>query len=196
MPSVLYNYRRCPYAMRARMALYISGIEYEKINIDFKNKPAEMLALSPKGTVPVLITVNKKVIDESLDVMHWALSQNDPEGWLADERISKELIQQNDEMFKPYLDMYKYPNRFEAVDAMTAREAGCAFLEKLNDKLQDHHYLIADSLRLADVALFPFIRQFANVDKIWFDGLPYHRLKEWLEMNVESDLFKAVMVKD
>lgn len=190
---LLYSYRRCPYAMRARMALIFANIQCDVMEIDFKNKPQAMLDISPKGTVPVLQTTEGNVIDESLDIMHWALNQNDPNGLLQDG--ANELIAQNDGPFKAALDRYKYPNRFPDEDCSHARDTALEFIESLDDRLKSMPQLLGDTISVADIAIFPFIRQFANVDKKWFDKLPYEAVQNWLNNHLESPLFTKVIQK-
>jgi len=193
--AVLYSFRRCPYAMRARMALRYSGVAVQIIEVSLKAKPAEMLALSPKGTVPVL-SVDGRVIDESLAIIRWALAQNDPEGWLlGDDRATQALIEENDQGFKHQLNRYKYAERYPEQPMEHYRAEGEVFLSKLEGLLAEREYLLAGHLSLADVALAPFVRQFAHVDREWFGQAPYPRLRAWLQRFLESPLFIAVMAK-
>ncbi|WP_421551309.1 glutathione S-transferase [Pseudomonas yamanorum] len=193
--GVLYSFRRCPYAMRARMALRYSGVAVQIIEVSLKAKPAEMLALSPKGTVPVL-SVDGRVIDESLAIMGWALAQNDPEGWLLeDDGATQALIEENDQGFKYQLDRYKYAERYPEQPMEQYRAEGEVFLSKLEGLLAQREYLLAGHLSLADVALAPFVRQFAHVDREWFGRAPYPRLQAWLQRFLESPLFIAIMAK-
>lgn len=193
--NTLYSFRRCPYAMRARMALRYSGVPVEIVEVSLKAKPAEMLAISPKGTVPVL-NAEGRVIDESLEIMRWALAQNDPDGWLLedDARIA-ELIEANDQGFKVHLNRYKYAERYPEQPMEVYRAQGELFLQRLDELLTDREYLLADHLSLADVALLPFVRQFAHVDREWFAQTPYVRLQAWLQRLLESELFTAIMKK-
>ncbi len=193
--ALLYSFRRCPYAMRARLALRYSGVPVQIIEVSLKAKPAEMLALSPKGTVPVL-SVDGQVIDESLAIMQWALAQNDPDDWLlqGDTRVL-ELIAENDSTFKHHLNRYKYAERYPEQPMEHYRAEGAVFLQKLEDMLTGTHYLLADHLSLADVALAPFVRQFAHVDREWFAEAPYQRLEVWLQRFLDSPLFLTVMAK-
>jgi glutathione S-transferase len=163
--------------------------------VSLKAKPAEMLALSPKGTVPVL-RVDGRVIEESLLIMQWALAQHDPEGWLlqGDPRVL-ELIAENDGAFKHHLNRYKYAERYPEQPMEHYRAEGEVFLQKLEGLLAQNEYLLAEHLSLADVALAPFVRQFAHVDREWFAGTPYRRLQAWLQRFLESPLFIAVMAK-
>ncbi|NWC95696.1 MULTISPECIES: glutathione S-transferase [unclassified Pseudomonas] len=193
--AVLYSFRRCPYAMRARMALRYSGVAVQIIEVSLKAKPAEMLALSPKGTVPVL-SVEGRVIDESLAIMRWALAQHDPQGWLLeDDGQTQALIDENDQGFKHHLNRYKYAERYPEQPMEVYRAEGEVFLLKLEGLLAGREYLLAGQLSLADVALAPFVRQFAHVDREWFAQAPYPRLRDWLQRFLESSLFVAVMAK-
>lgn len=188
----LYSFRRCPYAMRARLALAVSGIAHEVREVKLRNKPAAMLAASPKGTVPVLVLPDSRVIDESIDIMRWALASNDPEGWLDGD--DRELIAANDRPFKLHLDRYKYPDRFVA-DGVDHRAAGVMMLEVLERRLIGAAYLCGDRRMLADAAIMPFVRQFAAVDRAWFEGLALPGVKKWLAGWLESELFEAVMAR-
>lgn len=193
--ALLYSFRRCPYAMRARLALRYAGMPVRIIEVSLKAKPAEMLALSPKGTVPVL-TVQGRVIDESLAIMEWALAQHDPQNWLLEGAPAvRALIDENDQRFKYHLNRYKYAERYPEQPMEVYRAEGEAFLRKLEGLLAGRDYLLADHLSLADVALAPFVRQFAHVDREWFAGTPYWRLQAWLQRFLESPLFIAVMAK-
>lgn len=192
--AVLYSFRRCPYAMRARMALRYSKVPVQIIEVSLKAKPADMLALSPKGTVPVL-SVDGQVIDESLAIMHWALARHDPEGWLLGDPAVQWLIEENDQRFKHHLNRYKYAERYPEQPMEFYRAEGEVFLRRLDELLAEHEYLLADHLSLADVALAPFVRQFAHVDREWFAQAPYPRLQAWLQRFLESPLFIAVMAK-
>lgn len=193
---VLYSFRRCPYAMRARMALMISQTPVRLREVVLRDKPAEMIAASPKGTVPVLVLDEEaRVIDESLSIMHWALERADPYGWLEDKAASADLIAEADSDFKANLDRYKYPTRYDDVDPVAHRSAGLEFLVTLDRKLAENGQLLGPQPRLADYAIFPFIRQFANNDRNWFDAQPIPALQKWLAGHLESDLFAAVMTK-
>jgi glutathione S-transferase len=193
--NTLYSFRRCPYAMRTRMALRYSGVPAEIVEVSLKAKPAEMLAISPKGTVPVL-DAGGQVIDESLEIMRWALAQHDPQGWLldGDSRIA-ELIEANDHGFKVQLNRYKYAERYPEQSMEVYRTEGASFLQRLDELLIDRDYLLADHPSLADIALLPFVRQFAHVDREWFAQTPYVRLQAWLQRFLESELFTSIMKK-
>jgi glutathione S-transferase len=196
MLPILYSYRRCPYAMRARMALSYAGIPVEIREISLKQKPAHMLQVSPKGTVPVLVLPDGQVIEQSLEIMHWALQQHDADGWLrADPQHAALLIAENDGAFKQHLDRYKYAIRFPEYSAEHYRAQGELFLAKLEQRLQQSTFLAGDAISPADIAIFPFIRQFAAVDHDWFESTGYIKLQSWLQHLVESALFKRVMVK-
>ncbi|GJL90759.1 glutathione S-transferase [Hyphococcus sp.] len=189
---ILYSFRRCPYAMRARMAIASSGVQVRLREILLRDKPDEMLAVSSKGTVPVLV-IGDQVIDESIDVMHWALSQNDPEGWLS--RKDDLLIAESDGPFKHHLDRYKYSTRYEDADAEEHRAAGFGFLQKLDARLADAHYLHGKERGFSDIAIFPFVRQFRIAEKEWFDAAPIPDVQRWLKTLMVSSLFISVMGK-
>ncbi|MBD9586213.1 glutathione S-transferase [Pseudomonas sp. PDM03] len=197
--TTLYSFRRCPYAMRARMALRYSDVAVNIVEVSLKAKPAEMLALSSKGTVPVL-SVDGQVIDESLAIMHWALAQNDPQDWLlkddpAGQAQIAALIEENDQVFKVHLNRYKYAERYPEQPMAFYRSEGEVFLRRLDALLEGRDYLLAVHPSLADVALMPFVRQFAHVDREWFGQTPYVRLQAWLQRFLESDLFTSIMKK-
>ena len=197
--TTLYSFRRCPYAMRARMALRYSAVAVDIVEVSLKAKPPEMLALSPKGTVPVL-SIDGAVIDESLAIMRWALEQNDPADWSlkddpAGQAQSCALIEENDQVFKVHLNHYKYAERYPEQPMAFYRAEGEKFLSKLDELLQRNDYLLADHPCLADVALMPFVRQFAHVDREWFAQTPYVRLQAWLQRFIESELFTSIMHK-
>jgi glutathione S-transferase len=193
---ILYSYRRCPYAMRARMALKYASIEVEHREIELRNKPQSMLLASPKGTVPVLC-MDGLVLDQSLDIMHWAILQSDPDGWgNADDAIAQAWIAKNDGPFKVLLDQYKYPNRFPELDqAAVLNEALQIMLLPMEQSLQATQYLMGDRMTWVDVAIFPFIRQFSMVDLKRFDDLPIPATKVWLAQHLDSELFQSVMHK-
>jgi glutathione S-transferase len=200
---VLYSFRRCPYAMRARLALASSGLTYELREVALRSKPPELLAASPKGTVPVLVLPGGEVIDESLDVMLWALRQRDPDGWLAgDVNGMLALIAGNDGAFKQHLDRYKYPNRYageHSGDAQlfgeTHRAAGATWLASLQHRLREQSWLFGDRARLADMAVLPFVRQFAHTDAAWFAAQPWPQLAAWLARFEGSAMYQGVMDK-
>lgn len=196
---VLYSFRRCPYAIRARMAIISSGAAVELRDILLKDKPEDMIEASPKSTVPVLKCPDGKVIDESLDIMLWALGHNDPEGWLPnDNSLEKDvfsLIAENDGPFKSSLDRYKYHVRFPEKSREEYRKSGEIFLETLERRLRNRPYLVTDRPTLADIAIFPFIRQFANSDISWFEKTPYPNLRRWLDERLNSRQFRNVMKK-
>lgn len=189
---ILYSFRRCPYAMRARLAIAVSGVPCEWREVKLSAKPAAMLAASPKGTVPVLVLTDGTVIAESLDIMHWALVRHDPEAWLAGDNA--DLIATNDGPFKHDLDRYKYPDRHGS-DAQVYRTSGLEFLRLLDDRLDGRPFLAGDRRGLADAAIMPFVRQFAAVDREWFDALSLPRLQAWLDRYLASDLFATVMTR-
>lgn len=197
--NTLYSFRRCPYAMRARMALKYSGLAVDIVEVSLKAKPAEMLALSAKGTVPVL-NADGQVIDESLAIMRWALAQHDPQDWLLKDDPAGQaqicaLIEENDQVFKQHLNRYKYAERFPEQPMEVYRSGGELFLLRLEQLLEGRDYLLAGYPSLADVALMPFVRQFAHVDREWFGQTPYVRLQDWLQRFLQSQLFTEVMRK-
>ncbi|WP_207283166.1 glutathione S-transferase [Pseudomonas sp. FW300-N2F2] len=197
--ATLYSFRRCPYAMRARMALRYSAVDMAIVEVSLKAKPAEMLALSSKGTVPVL-QVDGRVIDESLEIMNWALARHDPQDWrLRDnadgQALTAALIEENDQVFKLHLNRYKYPERYPEYPKEHYRSQGEDFLRRLEALLATRPFLAAEHQSLADVAVMPFIRQFAHVDRDWFAQAPYPRLQDWLQRFLESELFVAIMAK-
>jgi len=175
------------------MALAASGIKVELREIILRDKPAEMLEKSPKGTVPVLVLGDGDLIDESLDVMHWALAQNDPGFWL--DHIDADVIAANDGPFKQALDGYKYPHRYGLADGLEHREIGLAHLNGLDNALAASPFLAGQHCGYTDIALFPFVRQFAATDKAWFDALPLPRLQAWLADLTGSALFETIMVR-
>ncbi|MEE4316068.1 MAG: glutathione S-transferase [Erythrobacter sp.] len=191
-PPVLYSFRRCPYAMRARMALWVAGITVELREVKLAAKPPELIAASSKATVPVLVPEDGTVLDESLDIMRWALRRSDPEGWLAGEDAA--LIAANDGPFKHHLDRAKYPNRYEP-DGVDHRAAALAMLGLLEQRLEAARFLCGPNRTFTDIALFPFIRQFSGIDPDWFAAQPLPRLQTWLEELVTSALFARVMQK-
>ena len=207
---ILYSFRRCPYAMRARMAIAVSGQHCELREIVLKSKPPEMLAASPKATVPVLVLPDGSVIEQSLDIMRWALEQHDPEGWLPTDsaglQAQQTLIAANDGAFKRDLDRYKYPNRYAAehagenpalVQAFAESHRGSAavWLMALEALLSRHGWLCGPSASLADMAILPFVRQFAHTDAAWFAAQPWPHLVRWLAGWESGALFARVMEK-
>ncbi len=196
---ILYSFRRCPYAMRARLAVASSGQSCALREVVLRDKAEEFLQTSPSATVPTLKTPEGNVIDESLDIMIWALSRNDPEGWLAPEQGSLddmlELIYQSDGDFKTALDRYKYSTRYEGADSAVEKAKAADFLQELDNRLQNSSYLFGDRITLADMAIAPFVRQFANVDRDWFDTQDWPHLLRWLDGFLKSDRFNAIMDK-
>ena len=203
---VLYSFRRCPYAMRARLALWACNVRLELREVLLKNKPQNMLDISPKGTVPVLQLPDGEVIDESLDIMLWILRECDPDGWLNGwDTEAEALVDKNDGSFKSALDRYKYADRHPQHSAEVYRAEGEEFLAELNHRIQLHSpglqqgsqrgYLMGADISLADMAIFPFVRQFAHVDKAWFDATEYSYLIAWLDEFLESNLFQSIMLK-
>ena len=191
---ILWTFRRCPYAMRARLAIQSSGQQVALREILLKDKPAPFLAASPKGTVPV-VQNGDTVIDESRDVMLWALGRNDPEGWLDMPPEGSALIDTCDGPFKTALDHTKYAVRFPDKDESTERAKAMVFLEGLNDRLTQSPFLMGPKRTLADMAILPFVRQFANTDRAWFDAQGLVPLAQWLDDFLASQRFRSVMSK-
>lgn len=196
---ILYSFRRCPYAIRARLAIKISQVQVVLREVVLADKPHEMLALSPKGTVPVLALDNSKVIDESMDIMMWALNQNDPDSWILNNKDKQDetnaLIAVNDTEFKQHLDHYKYADQYPANTIEYYRQQAESFLQQLEEHLSQTTFILSDHLSMVDMAIFPFIRQFAFVNKPWFDRSPYKNLQIWLKYILTSNLFSQVMMK-
>jgi len=195
---ILYSFRRCPYAMRARLAIMISGVECELREILLKDKPASMLAASPKGTVPVLVDGNS-IIDESLDIAVWALNQHDPDNWLS-HSIAHDLIDKADNQFKAQLDRYKYASRYPEYSEQEYFEQAQWYLENLEHVLienQNLHrpFLVTPNMTLLDAMIFPFIRQFAGVDRARFDALPLPKLHRWLNALCKNTLSGRKAIK-
>ena len=194
---ILYSFRRCPYAMRARLAIAYSNIDVELREVDLGNKPQTMLLISAKATVPVLQLENGRMLDESLDIMLWAIQQNDAEHWLKAASLAnaKALIRVNDERFKYYLDRYKYADRYPAYSELYYRQQGELFLADIEGLLTQSAYLCGEHFSLTDAAILPFIRQFCAVDPAWFEDSPYPALRQWLNHFLASSLFEQVMTK-
>ena len=200
---VLYSFRRCPYAMRARLALHASGVAFEHREVVLKHKPAHMLALSPKGTVPVLwlrSAAGDQVLEQSLDIMLWALREHDPLGWLpkaeADMVDAMALIAHNDGPFKRHLDRYKYPNRSGLDSGAADRDAAALWLHTLDARLSAQAFLAGAHFGLADAAVAPFVRQYAHTDPTWFAAQAWAALAAWLAAFEASDLFSTTMNKE
>ncbi|WP_138515085.1 glutathione S-transferase [Rhodoferax bucti] len=196
---VLYSFRRCPYAMRARLAIASSGTACELREIVLRAKPPEMLQASPKGTVPVLVLHHDKVLEQSLDIMLWCLQRHDPAQWLpaddAARQHSLQLIADCDGEFKHHLDRYKYPNRYNLPDGDVHRAQCATFLIALESRLCEHPFLHGTHWGLADAAIAPFVRQCAHTDRAWFDAQAWPRLQAWLTAFEHSALLEACMHK-
>jgi glutathione S-transferase len=197
---ILYSFRRCPYAMRARLALLAAGQRCELREVVLRDKPAELRTASPKATVPVLVLADGRVIDQSLDIMRWALGRDDPQRWLAPAEGTLDdmhvLIEASDTGFKRDLDRYKYPGREPAGvadDGVSPRESGAGFLRQLDARLANGPFLFGGHAALADAAIAPFVRQFAGVDPAWFAAQPWPRLRAWLDAWQASGAFETVM---
>lgn len=195
---LLYTYRRCPYAMRARMALLQAQVRFAAHEITLKDKPAQMLAASPKGTVPVLVLPGGQVIDESMDIMRWAFQGRDEGGWWqrAGTQVNQDLITLNDGAFKQHLDRYKYPQRHGPANPALHRDlaAGC-LLQPLEQRLAGQPYLGGSQACAADLAIFPFVRQYRAVAPAWFDALPLPAAQRWLQGWLQDERFAVCMKK-
>ena len=194
---ILYSFRRCPYAMRARMAVWISQQKCEIREVQLRNKPPSLLEISPKGTVPVLLVQSGQVVDESLDIIDWALDLHDPNKWQRskDTPMTQTLININDGEFKFHLDRYKYARRYENEDPQFHREKCLSFIAQINEELANSKYIYDDHISYVDIAIVPFIRQFRIADPHWFDQLPYTHMHSWLHTFLESDLLQSCMKK-
>lgn len=187
---ILYSFRRCPYAIRARIALVASGTCCVIREVKLSAKPAELVAVSPKATVPVLVLPEGGVVDQSLDIMRWALHRHDPAGWLG--HVDEPLIETNDGPFKHHLDRAKYPDR-HGEDAGRHYGACADLLAPIEDRLAGSHHLDGDGPGFTDAAILPFVRQFAAIDRDAFTALPLRHVQEWLSRFLASSLFEAVM---
>ena len=197
---ILYSFRRCPYAIRTRMALLYCGVSVELREVILKSKPESMLLYSPKGTVPVLVLEDGRVIDESVDIVNWALSIRDPlqlKCALSRAELDelKCLQEANDFVFKPHLDRYKYADRHPEGSALEYRNNCQDFIESLESRLERTSFLMGEYKTVADILLLPFVRQFAHVDKKWFDTTEYFHVRRWLSDEIESSVFSKVMKK-
>lgn len=188
----LFSFRRCPYAMRARLALLVSEQKFDLHEVSLRVKPAAMLDASPKGTVPVLVLPDGTVIDESLDIMLWALGRNDPEHWLAG--LNPALIAQNDGQFKHHLDRYKYAPRY-ACDPQPHGAAALAILREWDARIGETGQLCGPAHSMTDMAIMPFVRQFAATDRDWFAAQAVPHIHRWLAEHEASALFARVMEK-
>ena len=196
--GLLYTFRRCPYAMRARVAMAAAGLDPEVREIVLARKPDAFLALSPKGTVPVLTTATGRVLEESLEIISFALKRHDPRGWLreanAHEAEATTLIATSDGPFKHHLDRYKYTTRYDDADRETEYAAACAYLKPLEARLEEHTHLLSDRESLADLAIFPFVRQFANVEPSRFAS-SFPLLEAWRQRWQTDPLVLSIMAK-
>ena len=197
---ILYTFRRCPYAMRARLAIRASEVMVEIREVKLKNKPQELLNISPKATVPVLYISSKKIIEESLDIMKWALEINDPLKLLEQEKLNTievyNTLNKLENDFKQNLDRYKYSSRFDQPNPELYRDKNLRILNQFNNLLQHNKGIYSSHLSILDYAIFPFVRQFRNVNSVWFDSLELKFLKSWLYELIDSDEFSSIMKKN
>ena len=196
---ILYSFRRCPYAMRARLAIKASGLIVEIREVELKNKPKEFLNISPKATVPIVYISSKQIIEESLDIMEWALKINDPLKLLKNEKLNRieihSILNRLENEFKQNLDRYKYSSRFDLPNPKLYRDKNLQTLNEFNNLLQNNKGICSSNLSLLDYAVFPFIRQFRNVNSVWFDSLELKFLQTWLYELIDSDEFSSIMKK-
>ena len=184
---ILYSFRRCPYAIRARWALLSSNVNVELREIVLKDKPNEFLRASNSGTVPCL-QLKDKIIDESIDIMIWALRKNDPEGWLDMPAEGYCLIDEVEKKFKPNLDKTKYATRYPQDDSKVSKNLAIEYLINLDKKIKGE-FFFGEQPKLADIAIFPFVRQFSNIDINWFNEFGWQKLQNWLKAFVGSNMF-------
>ena len=196
---ILYSFRRCPYCMRAHMALKQTGIKIELREVKLSDMPEDALSKSPEATVPILVLPDGTVFTESWDIVKWSLTQNDSGKWLGDNNVhsldAEILIDTNDFSFKEDLDHYKYADRFPEHKQEHYRKACEEFVEELEEMLTDNTFLLADQLSLADIGVFPFVRQFSLVNKEWFDSAPYPKVQKWLDGLISTELFNHIFQK-
>jgi len=193
MQPILYSFRRCPYAMRARLAVASSAQKVHLREILLRDKAPAFLEASPKGTVPVLVA--DRVIEESIEVMDWALAQSDPEDLLYAGSVARDLVLRCEADFKGHLDRFKYAVRYENVDPEKERSLASVYLRELDAMLAKTEYLFGDRIGFADIGIAPFVRQFANTDRAWFDEQDWPHLRGWLDRFIQSDRFAAIMTK-
>lgn len=192
---VLYTFRRCPYAIRARFTISYSGIRYIHREILLKKRPKELYDISKKATIPVLQLENDCIIDQSLDIMRWAIVENDKDGWFKNNKVNQlEMISLNDNIFKIWLDKYKYHSRFPEESKNYYRNKCSVILNKYEEQFKKTRYLLSDKCSLADVAIFPFVKQFKYVDDLWFEDY-YPKTNKWLNLFINSDNFQFIMKK-
>ena len=196
---ILYSFRRCPYAMRARLAIKASGLIVEIREVELKNKPKEFLNISPKATVPIVCISSKQIIEESLDIMEWALKINDPLKLLKHKKLNRieihSILNKLENEFKQNLDRYKYSSRFDLPNPELYRDKNLQTLNEFNNLLQNNKGIYSSNLSLLDYAVFPFVRQFRNVNSVWFDSLELKFLQTWLYELIDSDEFSSIMKK-
>ena len=195
----LYSFRRCPYAMRARLALRLCKIQCTIREISLKAKNSEFLRVSPKATVPVLVLPNGEVLEESLDIIYWSLDQNDPSKLKINNQLAKKtykLIELFDTEFKFHLDRYKYSSRYNIKNSQVHRDKARGILVQINTMLEGNNYIWGNNISLLDISILPFVRQFRIADKEWFDdNLGLKNVNNWLNIFLNSDLLESIMKK-
>ena len=196
----LYSFRRCPYAMRARLALRLCKIECIIREISLKAKNIEFLKVSPKGTVPVLVLPNGKVLEESLDIINWSLEQNDPNNLKVDDEVTKKIndkyIQLFDKDFKFHLDRYKYSSRYNISNSEIHRNKARNILTEINSMLEGKDYIGGQCMSLLDISILPFVRQYRIADINWFDNhLGLRNINNWVNIFLNTEILASIMTK-
>jgi glutathione S-transferase len=192
---ILYSLRHCPFAMRARLAIFKSKEAVELRDVKLTNKPVAMLSASPKGTVPILVVAPSHVIDESLDVMLWSLGKSDPDNLLCNLPDLLAFINLYDSEFKPCIERYKAAKRYHEANLIDCRQACEVHIQDLEKRLSEHAYIFGEQESLADIAILPFIRQFAKVERQWYVQSSYVNVKRWLNTYLQSSMFNKVMTQ-
>lgn len=190
---ILYSLRHCPFAMRARLAIFKSQKAVELRDVKLTNKPVSMLVASPKGTVPILVVSSQHIIEESIDVMLWVLQQNDPDNMLDELATAMTFIQRYDREFKPCIEAYKCAKRYHETNLEECRRACEVFIQDLELRLSQHAYVLGEQESIADLAILPFIRQFAKVERPWYVQSSYTHVKRWLNSYLQSAMFNKIM---
>ena len=194
---ILYSFHQCPFCLRARVALKYASLKIILRDVELNNLPAEALAVSSHATVPSLVINDDEYLDESWDIVKWAVQQDDSDNWLGEDNAylqdAEMLLEINDHSFKEDLKGYKDREHHPEQPMPYYRQRGEEFLEELNEMLVENNFLLAPHITIADIGVFPLVREFAMVDKVWFDKTPYPKLQAWLENIIDSEWFKAAM---